>query len=97
MIESETGAWPPPKKGLLLERSTLDLIHARVGDTVQVETLEGLSREMQIAGTIHDPAALPGEIVGYATGYIDFDTLEWLDQPRRFKHAGNPGAGRPPE
>ena len=34
-------AWPPPKRELLIERSSLSMANADVGDTVVVEEVEG--------------------------------------------------------
>jgi putative ABC transport system permease protein len=84
LIEPQSGAWPPPEKGILLERSSLALANGQVGGQVIVELPSGLTREMQLAGTVHDFAAMPGEITAFAVGYVDLDTLDWLEQPRRF-------------
>ncbi len=81
-IQPQAGAWPPPKREILIERSGLELIGAQVGDTVLIELSEHKVRELRIAGTVHDLAQLPSPIDGTAYGYILFDTLEWLGQPR---------------
>jgi len=81
-IRPQTGAWPPPKREILIERSGMELIGAQVGDTVLIELSEHKVRELRIAGTVHDLAQLPSPIDGTPYGYVSFDTLEWLGQPR---------------
>jgi len=81
-IRPQTGAWPPPKHEILIERSGMELIGAQVGDEVVIEISDRKARELRIAGTVHDLAQLPSPIDGTAYGYVSFDTLEWLGQPR---------------
>lgn len=38
----ESGTWPPPKRGILLERSSLGFANAGVGDVITVETPDGI-------------------------------------------------------
>jgi len=80
----ERGAWPPPKRELLIERASLTLTNAVVGDTVVVETPDGKQRRMRIAGLAHDMNKPPAAFVGSPFGYITFETLEWLGFPRYF-------------
>ncbi len=81
-IRPQTGDWPPPKHEILVERSGMELIGAQVGDEVVIEIGDRKVRELRIAGTVHDLAQLPSPIDGTAYGYVSFDTLEWLGQPR---------------
>jgi len=81
-IRPQAGNWPPPKHEILIERSGMELIGAQVGDEVVIEISDRKVRELVIAGTVHDLAQLPSPIDGTAYGYISFDTLEWLGQPR---------------
>jgi putative ABC transport system permease protein len=76
------GAWPPPKRELLIERSSLSTINAQVGDTILIETPDGKQRHMRIAGLAHDISK--GQTNLMAFGYISFDTLEWLGFSRDF-------------
>jgi len=78
------GAWPPPERGVLIERTSLDFMRANVGDRVLVETPDGKQRQLHIAGLVHDISRLSPAIQGIACGYITFDTLEWLGVPRNF-------------
>jgi putative ABC transport system permease protein len=78
------GVWPPPKRELLIERASLSMTNADVGDTVVVETPDGRQRQMRIAGLAHDLGKEPASWGGMAYGYITLDTLEWLGFSRDF-------------
>lgn len=79
-FEPDSGAWPPPKGSVLLERTALDLFGRRLGDTVTVKTPGGPNQQLRISGTVHDPSLAPAwqERMGY--GYISLDTMEWLGE-----------------
>jgi len=83
-IAPVSGAWPPPKKGILIERQSLPLTNANVGDLIEIETSEGKIRQLSIAGLVHDMDNPPAPFVGHPFGYITFDTLEWLGYPRLY-------------
>ncbi len=83
-IWSESGAWPPPEKEMLIERAALGLTNAQVGDRVLVKMPDGTEREMRVAGLVHDLSQLPSFLDGTIYGYVTFDTLEWLGAPRDF-------------
>lgn len=83
-ITPVSGAWPPPKKAILIERNSLALTNAGVGDVVEIETGEGKIRQLRIAGLVHDMANPPAQFVGRPFGYITFDTLEWLGYQRGY-------------
>jgi putative ABC transport system permease protein len=78
------GAWPPPKRELLIERASLSMTKANVGDTVVIETPDGKQRQMRIAGLAHDMNKEPASFSGRVYGYVTFETLEWLGFPRDF-------------
>ncbi|MCL5996123.1 MAG: ABC transporter permease [Chloroflexi bacterium] len=83
-IRPVSGAWPPPEHELLIERAALQLIRAQVGDVVLIETPGRQVREMRISGLVHDLSQLPAPIDGTPYGYIAFDTLEWIGEPRGY-------------
>lgn len=83
-VTSESGAWPPSRRELLIERASLPLTNANVGDKVVVETPDGKKRQLRIAGLAHDMNKPPAQFVGQTYGYVTFDTLEWLGFPRDF-------------
>ena len=76
------GAWPPPKREVLIERSSLALLNAQVGDTLTVKLAEGGERRLHLAGLAHDLRQISSQFTGSANGYITLDTLEWLGYPR---------------
>jgi putative ABC transport system permease protein len=79
-----SGAWPPPRRELLIERASLPLTNAKMGDTIVIETPDGKQRQMRIVGLAHDMNKEPASFSGRAYGYVTFDTLEWLGFPRDF-------------
>ena len=87
-LNSEGGAFPPPERTLVLERdsfrASLGLGDAEIGDTLIIEPPDGKQREIQISGSVHDLSQLPAFINGSGYGYITYDTLEWLGEPRDF-------------
>jgi putative ABC transport system permease protein len=76
------GDWPPPDHELLLERASVSIAQANVGDTLVVETPDGKQHRMRVAGLAYDFNQRPAAFLGKAYGYITFDTLEWLGESR---------------
>lgn len=74
------GAWPPPTGTMLVERTALEMINARRGDTVTVKSSSGPRHQVAISGIVHDPGLAPAwqERMGY--GYITPATLAWLGE-----------------
>ncbi len=83
-VTSQSGAWPPPEREILIERAALSVIDSQVGDIVLVRFPNDTERKIRIAGTAYDPAQLPAQIDGTPYGYITFDTLEWFGAPYGF-------------
>ncbi|NJN67747.1 MAG: FtsX-like permease family protein [Chloroflexaceae bacterium] len=77
------GAWPPPDKAMLLERSALNPMLGttfQTGDTVLVETLDQKQRKLPIAGFAHDLNQPPAFITGEYYGYMTEETLKWFGE-----------------
>lgn len=83
-VTSESGAWPPPGREILIERVALQVIEAQVGDVIRIKLPNDTQRDMRIAGLAYDPAQLPAQIDGTPYGYISFDTVEWLGEAYGF-------------
>src|SRR3954468_14955616 len=81
-VRPESGAWPPPKQEVLIERASLGLTNSDVGDPIAIRLPDGTQRELPIAGLTHDLNKVPASFSGVPIGYITFDTLEWLGYPR---------------
>jgi putative ABC transport system permease protein len=84
IVLPEAGAWPPPPHEVLVERMSLPLIHAQVGEHVLVEMPNSKQRSVRIAGLTHDINRPPAPFTGTADVYITFATLEWLGYPRTY-------------
>lgn len=87
-VDPVSGAWPPPDKTMLVERASLDLVNAQVGDKVTVELADGKTREIKISGIAHDMNKAPAAFTGSPTGYISVDTAEWLGFPKTYDQLG---------
>ncbi|KAA0285175.1 MAG: ABC transporter permease, partial [Chloroflexi bacterium] len=83
-VTSQSGAWPPPEREILIERAALPVIEAEVGDVVLIKFPNDVERRVRIAGAAYDPAQLPAQIDGTPYGYVTFDTLEWFGEPYGF-------------
>jgi putative ABC transport system permease protein len=83
-ITPEQGAWPPPEHAMLVERSSLYLTNAHVGDSVTIELADGKRRSIRIAGTAHNVNMPPAAFTGWIDGFITFETLEWLGVPHAY-------------
>jgi putative ABC transport system permease protein len=83
-VRPESGAWPPGRRDVLLERSSLSIFDAAVGDTIVVEMPSGLQRELPVSGLAHEFNYFSSYISRYTHGYITFDTLEWLGIDRGY-------------
>ncbi len=90
-IWPESGAWPPAKGEILLERSSLELpglTNTQIDDVLTVKTSGAGTRErfreLKLVGTVLDLSRTPSMGTGRAYAYLTFDTLELLDMPRRY-------------
>ena len=79
----ESGDWPPPTGSMLLERTAFELLEARPGASLAVQSPDGARRSMRLAGAVHDPALAPAMQEQTAYGYITPATLAWLGEPAR--------------
>ena len=84
LVNPETGAWPAPKQSVLIERGSVDFVQHVEEESLLVETAGGLQRELRFAGTVHDANKTSAMMVGTGYGFITFETLEWLGEPRNF-------------
>lgn len=84
MVYPWEGAWPPPDHQVLIERNSLGLTGAEVGESLLVENSLGQQRTLPIAGLIHDMNQPPAQITGVPYAYVTRDTMEWLGLDRRF-------------
>lgn len=68
-IYPEKGAWPPAPGTILLERESLKMLKAKIGDSLHIKTADGVSQHLMISGTTHDPGTpVPSlTVFAYAT------------------------------
>jgi len=83
-VASQSGAWPPPEREILIERAALSVIDAQIGDVILVKFPNDVERRVRITGSAYDPAQLPAQLDGTPYGYITFDTLEWFGESYGF-------------
>ena len=84
IVRPSHGAWPPPEREMLVERVSLVLTGAEIGDALLLETESGQPRALPIAGLAHDMNQPPAQVTGIPNVYVSRDTLAWLDLPRDF-------------
>ncbi len=84
VVPTDGAPWPPADGTVLLESATAQVGDYRVGDILEVERADGEIAELRVAGFAHDINAVPAQFVGYETGYVSFDTLDDLGEPRRY-------------
>ena len=75
-----SGTWPPPERGLLVEREVLPMLKRGLGDDLTVKTPNGPKRNMPIVGSVHDPSLAPAWQEQTMYGYITPATLAWLGE-----------------
>lgn len=87
-LKPQEGKYPPDRRELIIERASfsaaLGLGDAEIGDTLLIEPPDGKQRELKIVGSVHDLSQLPAFINGAGYGYISYETLEWLGEPRDY-------------
>lgn len=75
-----SGAWPPPERTILLERSVLPLVNIRVGDSLYVQTSNGSKLPVTVSGFAHDSGLAPAWQGQMAYAYATPSTLAWLGE-----------------
>jgi putative ABC transport system permease protein len=74
----DTGAWPPAKGEILIERAAVGLIGAEIGQTRVVKIAGGPATDLKLTGTVHAPGLAPAWMERIAYGYVTLDTLQIL-------------------
>lgn len=80
VVRRESGAWPPGRREMVLERSSLVLLDVAEGDSITVEMPSGVQKQLRVAGFAHEFNYFSSYISRYAHGFITLDTLEWLGE-----------------
>jgi len=72
--------WPPPKRSVILSTNSLALLGVKVGDALTLITSDNKTHTLRVAGTARTVDEGGQQFIFNATGYVTFDTLEWLGQ-----------------
>jgi putative ABC transport system permease protein len=78
----ENAVHPPPLNGILIERSLKNIM--QVGESVQIELLNGDVHTLRVAGFVNDLSHLPSEISLAGLGYISAETADELGLDRDY-------------
>jgi len=73
---------PPPKHTILLERSLRNIM--QVGDSIQVQLLNGDVHRLSVGGFVNDLSHLPSEMSLVGLGYISPATADALGFPNEY-------------
>ena len=76
-----SGAWPPPRGSMLVERMAAPVIGAVEGEALTIKTPHGEAIDVPVSGVVHDTTLAPAwqQQTGY--GYITRETLALLGEP----------------
>ncbi|KAA3657741.1 MAG: ABC transporter permease, partial [Chloroflexi bacterium] len=80
IVRPVSGAWPPPEREILIERSALALLGVEEGDMLHLEMPNEQQRDLRVAGVAHDMIQIPSQFDGTPYGYIAMDTVTWLGE-----------------
>ncbi len=88
-VRQVQGQWPPADHEVIFDLHKLSDARANIGDLVEIKLPgETKTRQLKFVGTVQDQTiGSSGGGGGYflapLQGYITYDTLEWLDQPKQ--------------
>jgi putative ABC transport system permease protein len=71
----EAGAWPPGDDEVLIERSSLSVARAAIGDRVLVRTSDHAEHQLRVAGTVHAAGLAPGWMEHAVAGFVAVNHL----------------------
>jgi putative ABC transport system permease protein len=86
-VKAYSGAWPPAKNEILLERSSLRMAvmpDLNTGDMLTIQTAGGENITLKLVGVSYDFNRTPSAGTGVAYGYVTLDTLARLGEPSEF-------------
>jgi len=69
---------------IFLERTSASALKAKIGDYIDVELDSGRVRRMRISGIVYDINSPPYIFTNYLSGYVNPDTMVWLENSRDF-------------
>jgi putative ABC transport system permease protein len=69
-FKHDSGAWPPGDDEMLIERSSLSVARAGIGDRVVVRTSDHAEHTVRIAGAVHAAGLAPGWMEHAVAGFV---------------------------
>ncbi|NTW98108.1 MAG: ABC transporter permease, partial [Oscillochloris sp.] len=84
IVRPDSGAWPVGNREVLLERSGLSMFKLPLDQPLEIELANGTRRTLPISGVAHDAMGTPAVFSGEPTGFVSFDTIEWLGGTRGY-------------
>ncbi len=84
IVRPESGAWPPGKGEMLVERASVEILDAVDGQPLTIKLPNDNERTLTVVGQAHDMNEVSVQFTGLASGYITLDTLDKLGQDRRY-------------
>ena len=80
------GSWPPKDKEIVFDQHKFNDGHISIGDLIEVKLPDGKLRQIPVIGLVQDESigassTEGGFFTSDLTGYVNFNTLEWLEQP----------------
>lgn len=81
-ITHETGAWPPQKGEILIERDAFQVAKTRIGETVTVKMPRGDFQTLRVVGGVHDVGQAQARMENVVYGYVTLDTLALLGEEK---------------
>jgi putative ABC transport system permease protein len=84
MVRSESGTWPPERREIVLERTSVPFSGAEIGDSFTIELSNGHTRELTFVGSVHDLSIFPANMFPQLSGYVSMETLRWLGLPSEY-------------
>ncbi|MGQ0602414.1 MAG: ABC transporter permease [Anaerolineales bacterium] len=82
MLRVEQGPAIPSQRGLLVERTSLPLTGAELGETITVELGDGRTREFKLEGVAYNATNAPATFSNAVEAYATPATLDWLGEER---------------
>ncbi len=79
-VGPEAGAYPPSSQSILVEREVLPMLELKIGDSLTIQTPNGAKQQIEISGTVHDPALAPAWQEQTVYGYVTPATLAMLGE-----------------
>jgi len=76
----ESGAWPPARGQIVIERASLKEVGVAIGDTIEASSPGG-SAALDVVGLAHDPGRTPAWMNGEVVGFVSPQTLADVGVP----------------